>query len=91
MAAYVGARSGESMRQVEHLADQKPSYRPLTAAEIEAHPEYPHVYWDLKPTKKDSIDVAKGRGGPLKLAYEVHGHGPRKIVVCYSDFMSLGS
>ena len=66
------------------MADQQPFFRPLTAAEIAAHPEYPHVYWDLKPTKKDSIDVAKGRGGPLKLAYEVHGHGPRKIVVCVS-------
>jgi hypothetical protein len=72
-------------------ADQQHSSRPLTAAEIAAHPEYPHVYWDLKPTKKDSIDVAKGRGGPLKLAYEVHGHGPRKIVVCGLDVLLLGS
>lgn len=67
------------------MADQQPLSRPLTAAEIAAHSEYPHVYWDLKPTKKDSIDVAKGRGGPFKLAYEVHGHGPRKIVVCVHD------
>jgi len=69
------------MPQVRHLADG--GFSPLTAAEIQAHPEYPHVYWDLKPTKKDTIDVAAGRGGPLKLAYEIHGHGPRKIVVCH--------
>jgi hypothetical protein len=69
-------------------ADQQTFSRPLTAAEIAAHPEYPHVYWDLKPTKKDSVDVAKGRGGPLKLAYEIHGHGPRKIVVCGLDVLS---
>ena len=67
------------MLQVRRLADGGCS--PLTAAEIQSHPEYPHAYWDLKPTKKDTIDVAAGRGGPLKLAYEIHGHGPRKIVV----------
>lgn len=67
------------MPPVRHLADG--GFSPLTAAEIQSHPEYPHVCWDLKPTKKDSIDVAAGRGGPLKLAYEIHGHGPRKIVV----------
>jgi len=67
------------MLQVRPLADD--GFRPLTAVEIQSHPEYPHAYWDLKATKKDAIDVAGGRGGPLKLAYEVHGHGPRKMVV----------
>ncbi|KAK3713019.1 hypothetical protein LTR37_008704 [Vermiconidia calcicola] len=56
------------------------SERPLTAAEVEAHPEYPHINWDLKAEKGGKIDVAAGRGGPFKLAYELHGHGPRKIV-----------
>ncbi|CAK4031547.1 alpha beta-hydrolase [Lecanosticta acicola] len=54
--------------------------RPLTADEIQAHPEYPHVHWDLKPEKREKIDVARGRGGPFKLAYEIHGRGPRKII-----------
>jgi hypothetical protein len=67
------------MLQVRRLADG--GFSPLTAAEIQSHPEFPHAYWDLKATKKDTIDVASGRGGPLKLAYEIHGHGPRKIVV----------
>lgn len=53
---------------------------PLTAAEILAHPEYPHTQWDLKPTSAGRVEVAAGRGGPFKLAYEVHGHGPRHIV-----------
>lgn len=52
----------------------------LSAAEVQAHPEYPHVHWDLKPTKSEKINVASGRGGPFKLAYELHGHGPRKII-----------
>ncbi|KAK5173730.1 uncharacterized protein LTR77_002411 [Saxophila tyrrhenica] len=53
---------------------------PLTAEEVQQHPEYPHVHWDLKPTASDKIDVAKGRGGPFKLAYELHGHGPRHVI-----------
>jgi hypothetical protein len=55
----------------------------MTAAELEAHPEFPHVTWDLKPTKKGRIPVAAKRGGPLNISYEVHGNGPRKIVVCF--------
>lgn len=55
---------------------------PLTAEEVMAHPEYPHAYWKLKPDSSGRLEVAKGRGGPFKIAYEIHGHGPRKIVVC---------
>lgn len=58
-----------------------PPRPPLTAAEIQAHPEFPHVHWQLKPDKRERIDVAAGRGGPFKIAYEIHGHGPRKIIV----------
>lgn len=54
--------------------------RQLTAAEVLAHPEYPHVTWDLEPSKREKIDVAKGRGGSFKLAYELHGHGPNKVL-----------
>ena len=58
----------------------KSGQRPLTAAQVQKHPEYPHVQWDLKPDKREKIDVAAGRGGPFKLAYELHGHGPNKII-----------
>ena len=54
---------------------------PLTAAEIIAHPAFPQVIWKLEPAKKGKCPVASGRGGPIKLAYEIHGTGPRKIVV----------
>ncbi|KAK3723536.1 hypothetical protein LTR37_001788 [Vermiconidia calcicola] len=56
------------------------SERPLTAAEVQAHPEYPHINWELKAEQGGKIDVAAGRGGPFELAYELHGHGPRKII-----------
>lgn len=56
----------------------------MTAAEIVQHPEFEHVTWDLPPTKKGKVNVADGRGGPLDIAYEVHGHGPIHLVVCSS-------
>jgi hypothetical protein len=54
---------------------------PLTAEELLQHPEYPHTIWHLKPEKKGKAVVAKDRGGPLNIAYEVHGHGDRHLVV----------
>lgn len=52
----------------------------MTAAEVAAHPEYPHTNWVLEPTKRESIPVAAGRGGPLNITCELHGHGPNKII-----------
>ena len=62
----------------------------MTAEEIQAHPEFPHVHWKLKPDKKGTVGVAAGRGGPFKISYELHGNGPRKIVVsAYTSMDSL--
>ena len=57
--------------------------RALKASELEKHPEFPYLTWDLKPSKKAKLPVAASRGGPLNLAYEVHGNGPRKLIVSY--------
>ncbi|KAF2260894.1 alpha/beta hydrolase-like protein [Lojkania enalia] len=54
--------------------------KPLTADELTKHPEYDHTIWDLKPEKKGKLAVADGRGGPINISYEVHGHGPRHLV-----------
>jgi hypothetical protein len=55
--------------------------RPLTADELPQHPEYNHTVWDLRPEQKGKLAVARGRGGPLDIAYEVHGHGNLHLVV----------
>lgn len=55
---------------------------PLTAAQVVEHPEYPYTNWNLQPTKKGTVAVAKDRGGPINISYEVHGHGPNHMVVC---------
>lgn len=57
----------------------------MLAADIEKHPEYETVVWDLKPAKSGKVAVAKDRWGPINIAYEVHGVGPTKLVVCH-DF-----
>ncbi|KEQ64754.1 alpha/beta-hydrolase [Aureobasidium melanogenum CBS 110374] len=54
--------------------------RPLSAAEIQNHPEFPYITWDLKPKSKGKLSVAKNRGGPLDIAWEVHGEGENKMV-----------
>ncbi|MCJ1318992.1 hypothetical protein MMC15_004324 [Xylographa vitiligo] len=53
---------------------------PLTVAEVLEHPAYPHVIWDLQPTKKGKVAIANGRGGPFDIAFEVHGSGPNHLV-----------
>jgi hypothetical protein len=45
------------------------------------HPEYAHTIWDLTPAQKGKAVVANARGGPINIAYEVHGHGDRHLVV----------
>ncbi|KAK3113489.1 hypothetical protein LTR53_009167 [Teratosphaeriaceae sp. CCFEE 6253] len=67
--------------QDHHRRIAKEIGQQLSVEQVLSHPEFPHVNWDLKPDSKEQIDVAAGRGGPFKLSYEVHGHGPRKIVV----------
>lgn len=56
--------------------------RALTAAEILEHPEFESVNWDLKPVKKGKATAAIERGGPIQIAYELHGHGETCLVVC---------
>ena len=56
----------------------------LTAAEVVEHPAFNTVIWDLKPTKKGRCAVAHGRGGPIEIAYEIHGTGPIHLVVSFS-------
>jgi hypothetical protein len=54
---------------------------PMSAEELQKHPEYDHTIWHLKPEKKGKVAVANARGGPIDIAYEVHGKGDRHMVV----------
>ncbi|KAM7207901.1 hypothetical protein V8F20_001695 [Naviculisporaceae sp. PSN 640] len=51
-----------------------------TVAETLKHPAFPTAIWNLEPDKSGLTPVAEGRGGPLKISWEIHGHGPIKIL-----------
>ena len=55
---------------------------PLTVDEVLKHPKFGHTTLNLLPDHKEKVQVAKDRDGPLNIAYEVHGTGPRRFVVC---------
>lgn len=55
----------------------------MLAADIVKHPEYETVVWDLKPAQSGKVAVAKNRWGPINIAYEIHGVGSTKLVVCH--------
>ncbi|KAM0798620.1 Alpha/Beta hydrolase protein [Usnea florida] len=52
----------------------------LAVDELQRHPGFKDAIWDLPPAEKGKVDVAKGRGGPFKIAYEIHGNGAQRIV-----------
>lgn len=58
----------------------------MTTEEILAHPEYPHIVWALKPTRSGIHPCGATRGGPYNIAWQLHGHGPRHLIL----IMGLG-
>ncbi|KAI5804501.1 Alpha/Beta hydrolase protein [Geopyxis carbonaria] len=54
---------------------------PLTLEEIKQHPEVANVIAYLEPQKQGYASVALNRsGGPISIAYEIHGTGPIHLV-----------
>jgi hypothetical protein len=54
-----------------------------TAAQVQELDAYPDTIWNLTPSKSGRLPVAKGRGGPFMIDWEVHGTGDIKLVVCW--------
>lgn len=63
------------------LSIYRASFVAPTAEETLRHPAYPSAIWALEPHRKGVVDAAIGRGGPVKIAWEIHGEGPTKVVV----------
>ena len=55
------------------------------------HPAYPSAVWNLKPDRNGLFPAAKDRGGPVNIAWEIHGTGPTKLLVSdvFFSFLSL--
>ncbi|EGX89397.1 glycylpeptide N-tetradecanoyltransferase [Cordyceps militaris CM01] len=45
------------------------------------HPGFPGAKWDLIPDSQGKASVAKDRSGPIDISWQMHGHGPIKIVL----------
>ncbi|KFH44837.1 putative aminoacrylate hydrolase-like protein [Hapsidospora chrysogenum ATCC 11550] len=45
------------------------------------HPAYPSAVWNLKPDRNGLFPAAKDRGGPVNIAWEIHGTGPTKLLL----------
>ena len=54
---------------------------PLTVAELLDHPLFGRTSLELEPRDRGKVAVAQNRGGPLFISYEIHGNGPRHLVV----------
>ncbi|CAF3529918.1 unnamed protein product [Fusarium graminearum] len=52
-----------------------------SAEETLKHPAYLTTLWALEPTSQGKLSVAEGRGGPVGIAWEIHGEGPVKLVL----------
>lgn len=63
------------------------AFTPPTVEETLNHPAYSSTIWALEPHSKGKCEVGKGRpGGPLKIAWEIHGEGPTKVAVRFHSF-----
>ncbi|KAK5937830.1 hypothetical protein PMZ80_009959 [Knufia obscura] len=59
--------------------------KPLTASQLLSHPAYPTNDWSdrIPPTSTGYAPINSSSlrpGGPFKIHYEIHGHGPTKII-----------
>ena len=55
---------------------------PLPIPSILSHPSFPTVISLPPPARKGKAPVAKTRGGPFEIAWEVYGEGEVRVVVC---------
>ncbi|KAL2268426.1 hypothetical protein VTJ83DRAFT_3272 [Remersonia thermophila] len=64
-----------------------PPLPPLPSiAETLKHPAFNTAVWQLVPDRSGITPVAQARGGPIKISWEIHGSGPRRLVL----IMGLG-
>lgn len=52
-----------------------------TVEETLKHPAFPTAIYNLEPSQSGLLPVAKGRGGPFNVSWEIHGTGPMKLFV----------
>jgi pimeloyl-ACP methyl ester carboxylesterase len=63
------------------MSPQLPPVEIPKIADVLKHPAYHTSVWNLEPDRKGLTPVAEGRGGPIKISWEIHGVGPIKLLV----------
>ncbi|PHH89800.1 hypothetical protein CDD83_5232 [Cordyceps sp. RAO-2017] len=59
-----------------------PATREPSAEETVQHPAYAGAVWALEPDRSGVLSVGAGRrGGPVRIAWEIHGAGPVKVML----------
>ncbi|KAJ1324391.1 3-oxoadipate enol-lactonase [Microdochium nivale] len=76
MASTSAQSNNNSPSKQQHQHHQ---YPPL--AKIRESPAFRTAIWDLVPHQKGLLPVAADRGGALRVAWEVHGDGPIKLLL----------
>lgn len=66
------------------------AFRFPTLDETENHPAFLGAKWNLIPDRAGKATVAKDRSGPIDIAWQIHGHGPIKIVVSCVHHLTQG-
>ncbi|KAM0255086.1 hypothetical protein ACHAQJ_006087 [Trichoderma viride] len=80
VAAFLSGTKALGEVQRRRLAGERTFAIP-SAEETLGHPAFPSAIWALEPHRKGKVEAAKGRGGPVKIAWEIHGEGPTKVVL----------
>ncbi|KAK4066429.1 hypothetical protein Trihar35433_6856 [Trichoderma harzianum] len=79
VAAFLSGTKALGEVQRRRLAGER-TFTPPSAEETISHPAFASVIWALEPHQQGTVEVAKGRGGPVKIAWEIHGDGPTKVL-----------
>ncbi|OAA62251.1 glycylpeptide N-tetradecanoyltransferase [Cordyceps fumosorosea ARSEF 2679] len=72
----------------------QPPYSAFRAPSLDEtlnHPAFPGAKWSLIPDSQGKATVAKDRSGPIDIAWQIHGHGPVKIVLIMGLAASLNA
>ncbi|RFU78735.1 hypothetical protein TARUN_3523 [Trichoderma arundinaceum] len=80
VAAFLSGTKALGEVQRRRLAGERAFTIP-PAEETLKHPAFPSVIWALEPHRAGKVEAANGRGGPVKIAWEIHGDGPTKLVL----------
>ena len=65
--------------QLTCSSDRRTKHPGLEA--IVGHSAFPGTVWNLEPRQSGLLPVARSRGGPINIKWEIHGQGKIKVVV----------